>query len=85
MFNRKTLTLKIVDVGIALPMHEIQGRLSGGTYGYRAPELLFAASGQIRFDPTKADIWGTGQIFVNLLTGISPWFLYPAANLNKIK
>jgi hypothetical protein len=31
-------------------------------------------------DPTKADIWGAGQIFVNLLTGISPWFLYPAAN-----
>jgi cyclin-dependent kinase len=45
LFNRKTLTLKIVDVGIALPMHEIQGRrLSGGTYGYRAPELLFGAS-----------------------------------------
>jgi len=84
LFHRKRKALKIIDVGIALPTHEMKGRVSGGTYGYRAPELLLGGSGQFMMDPTKADIWGAGQIFVNLLTGISPWFLYPAANSHLV-
>jgi serine/threonine protein kinase len=81
LFERKRLVLKIIDLGIGRRMHDMPGiRDGGGTYGYRAPELLLGglpASSELY---GKADVWAAGQIFLCLLTGISKWFTPPSCS-----
>jgi cell division control protein 7 len=42
----------------------------GGTFGYRAPEVLFGCQKQI----ASVDLWSAGQIFLCLVTGRREWF-----------
>ena len=73
LFNRNSKHLKIIDFGIGCYQHDTAKICDGGgTYGYRAPELLLGVE-----QPTfMTDIWAVGQILVCLLTGIEKWFLY---------
>ena len=79
LFNRKTLDLVIIDFGMGRPFHEMVGKeiAGGGTYGYRAPELLLGGLTAIIQQKGQADVWAAGQIFLCLLTGISQWFMSP--------
>ena len=49
------------------PAHSVP---RGGTFGYRAPEILFGCLKQ----SAAVDVWSAGQIFLSLVTGRSQWF-----------
>ena len=81
LFERERLVLKIIDLGIGRRMHDMPGkRDGGGTYGYRAPELLLGGLPALSALYGKADVWAAGQIFLCLLTGISQWFTPPSCS-----
>jgi serine/threonine protein kinase len=84
LFNRGSLQLVVVDFGLAErvdPKGFIEkdstffhggGGGGAGTFGYRAPEILFKSAHS--HQSTKIDVWSAGQIFLCLLTGRKYWF-----------
>ena len=88
LFDRCQLRLNVVDFGLAERSHHQQSfgasilcddkaidpRLVPrvGTFGYRAPEVLFGS----HIQTAAMDVWSAGQICLNLLTGRCDWFYY---------
>jgi serine/threonine-protein kinase len=66
MSNRQKITL--IDFGLVCP---IGMRVTGGTIGYMAPEILQVNSDQIKASPTL-DIYALGIVLYELLTGFHP-------------
>jgi len=84
LYFRPKNVMKIIDFGIARNMHDISMgmKCEGGTYGYRAPELLFNAKISLH-EAGKSDVWAAGIIFLCLLTGTSQWFTPPPNNCDR--
>ena len=84
LYFRPKNVMKIIDFGIARNMHDISMgmKCEGGTYGYRAPELLFNAKISLH-EAGKSDVWAAGIIFLCLLTGTLQWFTLPPNNCDR--
>ena len=75
LFDRYQLLLNVVDFGLAKRFLSHDNNIVAprvGTFGYRAPEVLFGS----RIQTAAMDVWSAGQICLNLLTGRSDWFYY---------
>ena len=74
LFDRHQLRLNVVDFGLSKRVlsHDDTIVPRVGTFGYRAPEVLFGSPIQT----AAMDVWSAGQICLNLLTGRCDWFYY---------